>query len=94
MRYYLVSSRFSNLASEEIHELAKKLLIPIRAFAKMEEGWDLQSITIGRGKTMTEHNEPIAIVEEGKDSRSVHLTLPTINGGTSSAGPFMSSKTT
>lgn len=86
-KYYLVSSRFSNLASEQIHELAKKLLTTIRASAKMEKGWDFQSITIGRGKTITEHDNTIAIVEEGKDSRSVHLMLPTIKGGTCSVCP-------
>ena len=86
-RYCLVSSRFSNLPSEQIHELAKKLLTTIRACAKIENGWDFQSITIGRGKTIVEHNKAIAIVEEGKDSRSVNLMLSTINGGRGHANP-------
>jgi hypothetical protein len=86
-RYYLVSSRFSNLTSNEQIKLARKLLATIRAFAKIEKGWDFQSITIGRGKTIVEHNKAIAIVEEGKDSRSVNLMLSTINGGTGEAMP-------
>jgi hypothetical protein len=88
-RYYLIACRFSNLDDEQKYKSAKKLLTAIRAFAKIEKGWDFRSITIGRGKTIVENNKPISIVKETRDSRSVKLMLPTIQGAIASITPVV-----
>jgi hypothetical protein len=93
-RYYLIACRFSNLTNDEdqLYKSAKKLLTAIRTFAKLEKGWDLQSITIGRGKTLVERNEPISIVKETKDSRSVTVMLAPIPDATTSTNRVTVSK--
>ena len=57
----------------------------IRAFAKIEKGWDFKSIHIGQAKVIVEHNETSVTVKETKDTRSVTVTPRPIHGAQASA---------
>ena len=71
--YNLTACRFLNYdhtATSELCESAKKLLIMIKAFAKIERGLDFQFINIGFGKVdMENEKSPIIIKREGSNLR-------------------------
>ena len=77
-RYYLTACRFSNLADDEkVRESAKKLVIMIRALAKIELGGDFQSINIGRGASVLDTEDITLITKRAEDSQNVSVVPPT-----------------
>ena len=76
-RYYLTSCRFSNLVdAKEVCDSAKKLVIMIRAFAKLQLGGSFQSIRIGSGKVAVDTNNVASIIRliDGSQSDWVYST--------------------
>jgi len=86
-RYFLTSCRFSNLEdAKEVCDLAKKLVVMIRAFAKLELGGDFQSIHIGSGKIVVDTKNVASIVQRVDGSQSVWVYPMTV-GATATVLP-------
>jgi len=84
---YLTSCRFSNLKdAEEVRDSAQKLVVMIKAFAKLELVGDFQSVRIGCGKIVVDAKNVVSIIKRVDGSQSVwaYLTTP---GATAAVPP-------
>jgi hypothetical protein len=80
---YLTACRFSNLTdAKKVCESAKKLLIMIRAFAKIELRGAFLSVNVGQGKIIVDSKNNASIVRARVDGRDVWVyqtVVPNVN---------------
>ena len=75
---YLTSCRFSNIEdAKEVCDSAKKLVVMIKAFAKLELGRDFQSVRTGSGKIVIDTKNTASIIQRVNGSQSAWIYLTT-----------------